>query len=38
MTPGDLKLVAPRSLNAEQKKVWDEYYEPRNKAWRSGRA
>ena len=30
MVPLDSKLVAPKSLNAEQLKVWNEYYEPRN--------
>ena len=34
MTPQDLKLVAPRELNAEQRKAWDAYYEPRNEAFR----
>jgi arylsulfatase A-like enzyme len=34
MTDLDLKLTAPRSLNAEQKRVWDAYYEPRNEAFR----
>jgi arylsulfatase A-like enzyme len=34
MTPGDLKLVAPKSLTPEQKKAWDAYYEPRNEAFR----
>jgi arylsulfatase A-like enzyme len=33
-TPGDAKLVPPRSLNAEQRKVWDAFYEPRNEAMR----
>lgn len=33
MTPGDLKLVTPRRLNAEQKKEWDAYYNPRNEAF-----
>ena len=30
MTPGDLKLVTPRRLNAEQKAAWEAYYGPRN--------
>jgi arylsulfatase A-like enzyme len=34
MTPGDLKLVAPRSLTPEQRQAWDAYYEPRNEAFR----
>jgi arylsulfatase A-like enzyme len=29
----DLKLVAPRNLNSEQKKLWDAAYEPKNKAF-----
>jgi arylsulfatase A-like enzyme len=28
--PTDAKLKAPGSLNAEQRKAWDAYYEPRN--------
>jgi arylsulfatase A-like enzyme len=35
MTPGDLKLTAPGSLNAEQRKAWDAYYEPRNAAMKA---
>ncbi len=34
MTPKDLKLTPPPYLNAEQRKVWDAYYEPRNAAFR----
>lgn len=34
MTPGDVKLVPPPQLTAEQRKAWDAYYEPRNKAFR----
>ena len=34
MVPLDLKLKAPGSLNSEQRKVWDAYYEPRNAAYR----
>lgn len=30
----DAKLVVPPSLNAEQRKVWNEYYEPRNEEFR----
>ncbi|MBA7635730.1 N-acetylglucosamine-6-O-sulfatase [subsurface metagenome] len=30
----DLKLVAPRNLNSEQKDFWDAAYEPKNKAFR----
>ena len=30
MTAGDLKLTPPGDLNAEQKKVWEAYYGPRN--------
>jgi arylsulfatase A-like enzyme len=33
-TDTDAKLVAPRSLTVEQKKVWDAYYEPRNEKYR----
>ena len=33
MTPGDLKLNPPRTLNPEQLKEWNAYYEPRNKAF-----
>ncbi len=35
MNNSDLKLDgAPRQLTAEQRKVWDAYYEPRNEAFR----
>ena len=34
MNNRDLKLVPPPDLNAEQRKVWDAYYEPRNEAFR----
>lgn len=37
MTPRDLKLVPPPDLNEEQRKVWDQYYEPRNKAFREAK-
>ncbi len=33
MTQRDLKLVTPGNLTAEQRKEWDAYYEPRNKAF-----
>jgi arylsulfatase A-like enzyme len=35
-TARDSKENAPPYLNAEQKKVWDAYYEPRNELLRSG--
>lgn len=35
-TARDSKEVAPRGLNAEQRKVWDAYYEPRNAVLRDG--
>jgi arylsulfatase A-like enzyme len=31
--PLDAKLKPPPGINAEQKKVWDAYYEPRNQAF-----
>jgi arylsulfatase A-like enzyme len=34
-TPLDAKLVPPPYLNAEQRKVWDAYYEPRNEEFRN---
>jgi arylsulfatase A-like enzyme len=34
MNPLDLKLRPPPDLNAEQRKIWDAYYEPRNEAFR----
>lgn len=34
MTPRDLKLVAPGALSPEQRKAWDDYYEPLNAAFR----
>lgn len=34
MTDKDVKLIAPPQLNAEQKKAWDAYYEPRNAKYR----
>ncbi len=33
MTPRDVKLVTPGTLNPEQKKAWDAYYGPRNEAY-----
>jgi arylsulfatase A-like enzyme len=33
-TPLDAKLKTPPSLNAEQRKVWDAYYGPRNEAFK----
>ncbi len=33
-TPLDAKLTTPNSLNDEQRKEWDAYYEPRNKEFR----
>src|SRR5205085_1667075 len=33
MTRKDLKLVPPPNLTPEQRKPWDAYYEPRNKAF-----
>jgi arylsulfatase A-like enzyme len=34
MTPRDLKLVPNPNLNDQQRKEWDAYYEPRNKAFK----
>lgn len=34
MNDRDLKLKPPPTMNAEQRKVWDAYYEPRNQAFR----
>ena len=34
MNDRDLKLTPPPDLNAEQRKVWDAYYEPRNESFR----
>lgn len=34
MNAADLKLNPPRQLTAEQRQVWDAYYEPRNAAFR----
>jgi len=33
MTPLDVKLTTPGSMNAEQRKIWDAYYGPRNAAY-----
>lgn len=33
-TPLDAKLKTPASLNPEQRKAWDAYYEPRNEEFR----
>ena len=33
MTDRDLKLVAPKNLTPEQKKLWDAAYDPKNKAF-----
>jgi arylsulfatase A-like enzyme len=35
-TPRDSKEVPPPYLNAEQRKLWDAYYEPRNEPLRNG--
>lgn len=37
MTPRDLKLVPPGNLTADQRKVWDAYYNPRNKAFQEAK-
>jgi arylsulfatase A-like enzyme len=34
LTPRDLKFVTPGQLTPEQRKPWDAYYAPRNKAFR----
>ncbi|HKD35813.1 MAG TPA: sulfatase/phosphatase domain-containing protein, partial [Pirellulales bacterium] len=34
LTPRDLKLVPPPTLNADQRRKWDAYYDPRNDAFR----
>lgn len=36
-TPLDAKLVPPPGIDAEQLKVWNAYYEPRNKAFREAK-
>ena len=35
LTDKDLKLVSPPELTAEQREVWNAYYEPRNAAFRA---
>ncbi len=35
MTERDTKLIAPLRLTPEQRKVWDDYYEPRNAKFRA---
>ena len=35
MTDRDLKLVPPGSLTPDQRRYWDEYYEPRNAKYRA---
>src|SRR5438046_8388577 len=37
MNDVDLKFKPPGNLTAEQKKQWDAYYEPRNKAFREAK-
>jgi arylsulfatase A-like enzyme len=37
MTADDLKLTPPSRLNAEQRKAWDAYYEPRNEEFRKAK-
>ncbi|HSQ54726.1 MAG TPA: sulfatase [Gemmata sp.] len=37
MNATDLKLKPPASLTPEQRKKWDEYYEPRNKAFQEAK-
>ena len=37
MNATDLKLTAPAQLTADQKKVWDAYYEPRNAKFRAAK-
>jgi arylsulfatase A-like enzyme len=37
MNAVDLKLTPPTNLTPEQRKVWDAYYEPRNKAFREAK-
>lgn len=34
IVPLDVKLNAPGSLDAEQREIWNKYYEPRNEAFR----
>ncbi len=35
MTDSDVKLKAPGTLSAEERKTWDAYYEPRNDKYRA---
>ncbi len=35
LNAADLKLTPPTNLDADQRKVWDAYYEPRNAAFRA---
>jgi arylsulfatase A-like enzyme len=37
MTSRDLKLIPPAQLNDEQRKAWDAYYGPRNKAYQAAK-
>ncbi|MDB5308013.1 MAG: arylsulfatase family protein [Gemmataceae bacterium] len=37
MTPKDLKLTPPPALSPEQRKPWDAYYDPRNKAFQAAK-
>jgi arylsulfatase A-like enzyme len=37
MNDRDTKLIPPTQLNPEQRKAWDAYYEPRNRAFREAR-
>ena len=37
LTDNDLKLVVPPELTVDQKAIWDAYYEPRNKAFRTAK-
>jgi arylsulfatase A-like enzyme len=37
ITPRDMKLVPPPQLTPEQRKQWDAYYEPRNKAFKEAK-
>ncbi len=37
LTRNDLKLIPPQGLTADQKTIWNAYYEPRNTAFRTAR-
>jgi arylsulfatase A-like enzyme len=37
MTPHDLKITTPAGMTDEQKKEWDAYYAPRNKAFQEAK-